>query len=270
MRIDCHMHTPLCGHAVGEPIEYVREAAKRRMDLVTFTCHIPMNNGGFGGRNIRMHLRELDTYFAIVAEAAKFGEDHGVRVLTGIEAEIFPSEQIMREMDSVLRDHAFHFVLGSMHHHTAIFQEWMRQHKLDTDFKKIDAYFRVMTDGVRSGRYDSIAHPDVIRIYGTVNDFVPEEHEEVIKKFLEAAVEEDVCIEVNTSGLSKGVYEVHPDPKILRWARELGCKLTLGSDSHHPESVGQHFDQVLPMLQGLGFSGINYFENRKRRSVKFV
>ena len=37
------------------------------------------------------------------------------------------------------------------------------------------------------------------------------------------------------SGLNKGVYEVHPDPIILKWAQEMGCKLTIGSDSHRPE-----------------------------------
>ena len=98
MRIDCHMHTPLCGHAVGDPVEYVREAAKRAMDLVTFTCHIPMDNIGFGGRNIRMAYEDLSTYFKIVDEARKVGEDFGVRVLTGIEAEVFPSFQIMKQM----------------------------------------------------------------------------------------------------------------------------------------------------------------------------
>ena len=267
MRIDCHMHTPLCGHAIGEPVEYVREAAKRALDIITFTCHIPMNNSGFGGRNIRMDKRELETYFAMPALATKVGEDYGVRVLTGIEAEIFPSEQIMREMDQVLNDYSFHFVLGSMHHHTAIFQEWLYRHKLDNDFKKIDAYFRVLTDGVRSRRYDSIAHPDVIRIYGTVGDFEPIEHEEVIRKFLEAAVEEDVCIEVNTSGLSKGVYKLHPDPLILRWAHELGCKLTIGSDSHEPQNVARHYDSVIPLLRSIGFEKLHYFENRSRIAI---
>ena len=23
LRFDCHMHTPLCGHAIGDPIDYV-------------------------------------------------------------------------------------------------------------------------------------------------------------------------------------------------------------------------------------------------------
>lgn len=261
------MHTPLCGHAIGEPVEYVREAAKRALDLITFTCHIPMANIGFGGSNIRMRQKDLDLYFAMVRAAAKVGEDYGVRVLAGIEAEIFPSEEIMREMDAVIADHDFHFVLGSMHHHTAIFQEWLRVHKLDTDFKKIDAYFRVLIDGVHSRRYDSIAHPDVIRIYGTVDDFEPFEHEEVIRRFLLSTVEEDICIEVNTSGLSKGVYEVHPDPIILRWAHEMGCKLTIGSDSHRPESVAQHFESVVPLLSSIGFDKLHYFEGRERVAI---
>lgn len=262
------MHTPLCGHATGNPIEYAREAAMRGLDLITFTCHIPMANDGFGGRNIRMRMGEMDIYFALVEEARKEAAEFGVKVLTGIEAEIFPSEQIMRDMDSILADYPFHYVLGSMHHHTPIFQEWLRQHKLDNDFKKTDAYFRVLTDGVRSGRYDSIAHPDVIRLYGTIDHFDPEEHEEVIRKFLEAAFEEDVCLELNTSGLNKGTYQMHPDPMILKWAQEQGCKLTIGSDSHSPTSVGQHFTTVIPILKALDFRYLHYFEDRKRIPIR--
>ena len=46
-RFDCHMHTPLCGHAYGEPEEYVDQAASIGISLITFTCHIPMDGDGY-------------------------------------------------------------------------------------------------------------------------------------------------------------------------------------------------------------------------------
>ncbi|NRA27354.1 MAG: histidinol-phosphatase [Opitutales bacterium] len=262
MKFDCHMHTPLCGHALGHTAEYVREAAKRRFDLVTFTCHIPMRDVGFGDGAIRMGMKDLDQYFRLVDEGRKVGEEFGVEVLTGIEAEVFPSESIMKEQDKILGDYPFEFVLGSLHHHTDIFQKWLRKHSIDSDFERIDSYFRILADAVRTGRYDSMAHPDVIRIYGTVTEMDPLEHKEVIISFLRAAAEEDVCIEVNTSGLRKGVYTVHPDPFILEWAKELGVKLTMGSDSHTPDTVGYHFHDVAKQLAGMGFESLYYHKNR--------
>ena len=86
----------------------------------------------------------------------------------------------------------------------------------------IDSYFRHLKDGAESGRYDSMSHPDVIRTYGVVGQFEPAAHEPVIREFLQAVVDADMCMEVNTSGLTKGDFEVHPDPLILAWKPQSG------------------------------------------------
>ncbi len=265
--IDCHMHTPLCGHAVGEPIDYVRHAARTGIDLITFTCHVPLDDDRLGGPGIRMAEDELPRYIDWIAETADEARGLGVRVLTGIEAEISPEEALMERMDEVLARHPFDFVLGSLHHPLPAYRGWLEEHGIVDEREIIETYFRHLADGARSGRYNSIAHPDVIRIYGTVARFEPEEHEPVIREFLRAVVEEDLCLEVNTSGLTKGVYQVHPDPRILDWAAEMGARLTLGSDAHKPDSVGQRFDEVLPLLAASGFDRLHYFERGERRSI---
>jgi len=262
--VDCHMHTPLCGHAVGDPVEYARQAAERGIDLITVTCHIPMAWRPFGQAGVRMGDDDLGRYVEMVREAAETAAGWGVEVRLGIEAEVHPDDSCMESMDRTLARHPFDYVLGSLHHQCRSYRLWLERNKVRDEAAIIDSYFRHLRDGAQSGRYDSMSHPDVIRIYGTVSAFEPSEHEAVIREFLEAAAEEDVCLEVNTSGLSKGVYVVHPDPLILDWAREAGVKLTLGSDAHHPESVGQHFESVLPMLREKGFEHIHFFRNRRR------
>ncbi len=270
MLIDCHMHTPLCGHAVGLPEEYARAAAARGIGLITMTCHVPMDWGPFGQSGIRMQAGELAKYFEMVRDAADTAETFGVEVRVGIEAEIFPDESKLENMDVLLAKAPFDFVIGSLHHQCESYQLWLAENGVTEDAAIIETYFKHLTAGVRSGRYDTIGHPDVIRIYGTVADFEPSEHEAVIKNFLAAVVEADCCMEVNTSGLSKGVYTVHPDPLILDWAAEMGVKLTIGSDSHRPESVGQHFDNVIPMLKKKGFHVLHFFRKRQRYSTSIA
>jgi len=267
MLVDIHMHTPLCGHAVGHPMEYALAAKEKGIDLITITCHIPMDWEAFGQAGIRMPREDLNHYMELVQSAVGPAKDFGVEVLCGIEAEVFPDETHMASMDLVLNEYPFDFVLGSMHAHCRSFAIWCKQNKVKTDALKIDSYFRMLIDGVHSGRYDSMSHPDVIRTYGVVEHFNPLEHEEVIRDFLEALVEADVCMEVNTSGLTKGDFEVQPDPIILDWASALGVKLTIGSDSHRPGSVGQFFDSVLPMLHSMGFRKLHYFRKRKRIAI---
>jgi histidinol-phosphatase (PHP family) len=126
------------------------------------------------------------------------------------------------------------------------------------------AYFEMAAKALRTKRYDSIAHPDLIRIYGTIPPFAPETLEGPIRGMLEAAVESDTCLEVNTSGLIKQLFELHPAPTILGWASELGVKLTLGSDSHHPDHVAQKFPEVIPLLMQLGFTKVHHFKGRTR------
>jgi histidinol-phosphatase (PHP family) len=261
------MHTPLCGHAVGEPIEYALMAAKRSIDLITITCHIPMRWEAFGQEGIRMSREQLDDYMALVKATAGQAKDFGVEVLCGIEAEVYPDEAELEPMDEILAQYDFDFVLGSLHAQCRSYLEWLANHKVKSDAMRIDSYFRHLKDGAQSGRYDSMSHPDVIRTYGVVNQFKPAEHEEVIREFLQAVVDEDVCMEVNTSGLTKGDFEVHPDPLILDWASEMGVKLTIGSDSHRPGSVGQFFDVIQPMLREKGFKDLYYFKGRQRQRI---
>ena len=264
MRVDCHMHTPLCGHAMGHPIEYALAARNAGIDLITMTCHIPMEWADFGQAGIRMAREDLDIYMEMVAKAAAVAGDFGVEMLCGIEAEVFPDEGHMESMDAVLGAYDFDFVLGSLHAHCASYRGWLQRNKVKDDAMKIDSYFRHLKDGAQSGRYDSMSHPDVIRTYGVVSQFNPVEHEEVIRDFLQAVVDGDLCMEVNTSGLTKGDFEVHPDPLSLDWASELGVKLTMGSDAHTPSSVGQHFNAVQARLREKGFENLHYYRGRER------
>jgi histidinol-phosphatase (PHP family) len=226
-----------------------------------------MEWSAFGQEGIRMRREQLDDYRALIAHTAEAAREFGVEVLCGIEAEVFPDEAHMEPMDAILAAYEWDFVLGSLHAQCASYIDWLAEHKMKRDAMRIDSYFRHLRDGAQSGRYDSMSHPDVIRTYGVVKKFEPARHEEVIRSFLEALVEEDVCMEVNTSGLTKGDYEVHPDPLILDWAAEMGVKLTIGSDAHRPLAVGQFFDWVEPMLREKGFTKLHYFRGRKRVEI---
>lgn len=267
MRFDCHMHTHLCGHAIGDPLEYVESAAKNGISLITFTCHTPMIGEDFAQTGIRMSPKLLEEYKRLIAQAAEHGQKIGVEVLMGIEGEVFPNEQDMENMLKLWGNTQFDFILGSLHHIVPAYRKWLIANNITERRAVIDTYFKHLAEGTKSGRYHSMSHPDVIRLYGTVEYFKPEEHEPAIREFLQAAVDSDTCIEVNTSGLTKGDYVVHPDPLIMEWAAEMGVKLTIGSDSHAPDQVGQHFDEVLSLLAQKGFSHLHYFKQGKRISV---
>jgi histidinol-phosphatase (PHP family) len=263
------MHTPLCGHAIGDPIEYVDAAAARGIGLITFTCHTPMGGEDFAQTGIRMRAADLPVYRELVAEAREHGAAIGVEVLYGIEAEIHPDRTAMDEMDALLAGEKFDFVLGSLHHMLPAFSKWLTVNDLTTDAEKVAAYFECLADGAASGRYHSLSHPDVIRIYGSLDQpFDPRRHEAAITRFLDAVADIGICLEINTSGLIKGDYVVHPDPVIVGWALARDIPFTIGSDSHSPQMVGQFFDEVLADFHAMGLKRLHYFRQGKRVAVE--
>lgn len=271
MIFDSHLHTPLCGHAVDWPEDYVRVASERGIQVITFTCHMPIDTAGFGGPGIRMPESEWQRYLDLVEGARELGAELGVEVLRGIEAEIFPDHSLIEASLERIREANLDFVLGSLHHQLPIYQDSLERRGCFSDEDKVKCYYEDLFHAMEYGPYHSIAHLDVIRLYGTLeNAYDPAPYEAEIRACLEKARQLGLCIEINTSGLAKGDYVVHPDPLVMGWMRDCGNSLTMGSDSHHADALGRFFPEVLADLQDRGFTSTLLFREGKSHDVPIV
>ena len=83
---DYHMHTPLCRHAAGEPVDYARRAVEIGLTEIGFSDHSPMRQDDFD--NWRMNFSQLDEYVAKVRQGAKgiSATDHPTRAGSGLFA----------------------------------------------------------------------------------------------------------------------------------------------------------------------------------------
>lgn len=270
VQIDTHMHTPLCGHSIGEPREFVDQALQRGFRSLTFTCHVPMEDDRFNQEGTRMRHAQLPTYLKMVQDAQTYGRDKGIEVLCGIEAEIHPDSRLLEGMFALIESHDFDFVIGSLHHMLPAYREHLDNQKAFSDPAIIECYFSDLATAVASGRYDTIGHPDVIRLYGTLSGrFDPRDHfDSVILPFVQVAATSRTCLEINTSGRIKGDFVAHPDPVILEAAIRRGAQFTIGSDSHRPESIGQYFNETLSVAQEFGLQEIQHFKKRTPESIR--
>ena len=118
----------------------------------------------------------------------KQGKACGTEVLCGIEAEVFPVAEELEEMKALLQAHPFDFVLGSLHHQLKAYHDWLEDRKVVSDEDIIRDYFKHLANAAQSGLYHSMSHPDVIRIYGTIDpeSFIPQRFETEIRGFLKA------------------------------------------------------------------------------------
>ena len=128
-------------------------------------------------------------------------------------------------------------------------------------------YFETVAESARSGLFDIIAHPDLVKYWGPTHpERIPQRD---LRFFYEPAVEAlaeaDVAVEVSTAGLRKPAGELYPAPAFLSMCLEAGVPLALSSDAHRREDVGHAYDQALELLGELGAEELSVFERRVRR-----
>jgi len=128
-------------------------------------------------------------------------------------------------------------------------------------------YFEAVAASARSGLFDIIAHPDLVKYWGPAHpDRVPKRdprffYEPTVEAFAEAGV----AVEVSTAGLRKPVGEIYPARAFLEMCAEAGVPVALSSDAHRPEDVGAGYRQALELLAEVGIGELAVFEGRARR-----
>ena len=87
---------------------------------------------------------------------------------------------------------------------------------------------------------------------------------DAIEKTLKIIGQEDIAIEINTSGKTKDCGGWYPADDILERALFYHVKVTFGSDAHTPERIGDDFERVQKRLKEMGFTEWAYFVNKQR------
>jgi histidinol-phosphatase (PHP family) len=126
-------------------------------------------------------------------------------------------------------------------------------------------YFEELGEAARSGLFDILAHPDLVKVWGRRRPAPGGDLRRFYDRAMDGIAASDVAIEVSTSGLRKPVAEIYPAPELLAMCIEAGRPVALSSDAHVPEDVGHRYDEAVALLRSLGVAEIAVFERRDRR-----
>jgi histidinol-phosphatase (PHP family) len=261
---DYHMHTPLCRHAVGEPVDYARRALEIGLTEIGFSDHSPMRHDNFD--NWRMNLSQLDEYVAKVRLAQKTFPQLTIRL--AMEVDYLPGhEDWIRELAS---RHPWDYFIGSVHYVSDSWaiddpQKLSEWNKRDS-FEVWRIYFERLTMAAESGLFEIIGHADLPKKFG---HRPPPNAATFYGKFLDAARKSGCAIELNTAGLRKDCQEIYPSRQILELAFQKGVPITFGSDAHKPEEVGMNFAEAIQLAHEAGYKESCRFEKWKRQSATF-
>jgi histidinol-phosphatase (PHP family) len=256
------MHTHLCHHAQGVPLDLARRAVEIGLSEMGVSEHNPMPSDDFD--NWHMHAARLDEYVeGIQAARAQFP---GLRILAGLEVDYLPGHEAwIREL---AHRHDWDYFIGSVHYvdggwdidNPAKIDHWRSRDA----FAVWQEYFERLTAAAASGLFQTIGHPDLPKKFG----FVPaQDCTPIFEKFLRVAARSGVAIEINTAGLRKECREMYPSPAFLRLAAQCQVPLTFGSDAHQPAEVGQDFVRAVELARACGYTHRVRFEHRRAHPV---
>jgi histidinol-phosphatase (PHP family) len=201
---------------------------------------------------------DLDAYCSFVRDQTD--------LRLGIEADFVPGAE--DRMANLLQARDFDYVIGSVH--------FVREGAVDMDdFSVWDSgrsveqiwrrYFETIGEAARSGLFDVLAHPDLVKVWGHERPLPDGDLRRYYELAIDGIAESGIAVELSTAGLRKQVKELYPAPAFLEMCLQAGAPVALSSDAHRPQEVGADYEQALELLDQLGVSELCVFEHRERR-----
>jgi histidinol-phosphatase (PHP family) len=261
--VDYHMHLrnrrEELVHDTWSVDPFVEAARAAGVDEIGFTEH------GYYFKQLRslwtvQYMTErcvydIDRYVQAVVEA----RGRGLPVKLGLEVDYVPGRE--EDTRGLLAPYPWDYLLGSVHYIGELSVDG--EEGLLVDAVGVEEawrlYFETLASAARSGLFDSLSHPDLVKIFGArAGSF---DYGAVV----EAIADSGVAVEVSTAGLGKPVRELYPHPEFLAACRERDVPVTLASDAHSPDVVGRDFDRALELLRAAGYETVTVFDQRRAR-----
>ena len=184
----------------------------------------------------------------------------------GIEMDFIPGRE--DRIANVLDAREWDYVVGSVH--------FLRDHSIDTEEYSVwgagesperiwRRYFETIAESARSGLYDIISHPDLVKVWGKIARRPDGDLRRYYEPAVEAFLDAGVAVELSTAGWRKPVAEQYPSVPFLEMLVDAGCPIALSSDAHEPDQVGFEYERAVELLETVGVREIAVFEGRERR-----
>ena len=271
--VDYHLHTAVTVDADMTEAEACQRAVALGLREIAFTNHVMLAQPDY-----IMLPQELVDHWAKIQVCQQRYPELSIRL--GLEMDYYEGREddiattIQRYEGLIGR--RFDFILGAVHHLNGVFFGPTRNASVLFDHQEAESiyhdYFGVMAKAVRSGLFDAMAHPDLIKkSAGKFHPPVPfERYRAPTEAFIQSLLEAEVGIEVNPSGLRRPVAEIYPSHQLLSThiseapAHGIEPIITLGSDAHQLERVGEYLGEGVTALQRAGHDTVTLFERRER------
>lgn len=253
---DYHLHTRVSfdGHDTAENM--VKAARERGLKAICFTDHMDYDPAS----DVQTMCFDLQAYQREYA----LPEIPGLKVCRGVEFGLLPDNRETIRAD--IQKYPYDFAIGSLHFIDGIDVYYPEYWEGKTYYYAIAHYMdEVLRSVICHDDFDVLGHITYLGKAGAnprMEPILRKDFREVVDEIFKVLVAKGKGIEINTSGMDKcGAFL--PDGDYLRRFRELGGQIvTVGSDAHHADRVGQYCREAAQLVQEI-FGYVCTFEGRK-------
>ncbi|MGN0651058.1 MAG: histidinol-phosphatase HisJ family protein [Oscillospiraceae bacterium] len=255
---DIHNHSTLSHDGCDEPMLMAQRAFEIGIKHFALTDHIELEK-----------LDEWDFRGAIARSEKVFleiKEKFAGRMEVYYGAELGQPLYNMAQAEKILAEHDYDFVLGSQHR-TKSYPYLNKVPETHADKTRcLDEYFEEELALAELGCFCSLSHLTFPLRFLCLDGWQPDmsRYDAVIEKILRTIISKNIALEVNSSGIRKGLGIPMPCGEYIELYRRLGGRMiTVGSDAHRAADVGADIPQVIALIKSIGFNEICVFRKKQ-------
>ena len=256
--IDYHMHTRFSFDSEADPRDHVLKAIDMGLDEICFTDHRDFDYP------IDPFELDVEPYFK---ELRALKEEFKDQIIIKIGLEIGLDTDHIDEINDFVNASPYDFVIGSIHviHHTEFYYGEYFKGKTKEEAHR-EFFEETLTCVQTFDCFNVLGHLDYIVRYGPYEDRTVDHarYKDLIEAILMTLIQKGKGIEVNTSGYATNGDCGFPSFDIIRRYKALGGTIiTVGTDAHTSERVGEHVDDVIRHYEEIGFADVSTFTKRQ-------
>lgn len=223
-----HTHTFRNHHAVGTEREYIEAAIDCGLQTLGFSEHAPYQFPDGYVSGYHMFPEDLDDY---IRTFVSLKEEYAgqIELLIGYEAEYYPRffDDLLKRITAYPVDY---LLLGQ--HFTNNEMDGVSVYRPSDDPARLKTYVNQCIEGLQTGLFTYLAHPDLINFTG------PDEiYQEEMQRLCLTANELGIPLELNLLGLRQN--RTYPTERFFRIAKACGNTIIAGIDAHDPDCFYQ-------------------------------
>ncbi len=174
--------------------------------------------------------------------------------------------------DDILKQYDYDFVIASLHNFDGEKDfYYIDYHDIDVTQLML-RYFDNIIQLCRWGNFDALAHltypfryiSEQLNVKFQINTY-----KDKIEEILSILIQNDKALEINTSGLSMAIGDTLPNTEVVSLFKKMGGKyVTVGSDAHYADKIGQGIAEGMGIAYDSGFRNITVYKKHKPQLIK--